>query len=395
MCKLADPPGDVRALRAAAGPAAPWTLWARALAGALVLHGAVLQAVHQLMESEARRAWPQAVGSAPVVHAVQLRVLPMAKEPVQASQPVGGAAPHPALEVARTPPVVAAAQGRPGQASAHSVLQPPRRRSDEPVAAQGLVQPESLPRTVAADEAPLDDAEPPLPSSQALQELAQRPLPRYAASPPDPFRLLLALRRGAFQGEGELRFEHGAHGVYQLQLNLPGPARPMWEQSSTGRLGASGLEPERFADRRRGRRIGQAQFDREQAQVRFSGRAPPLPLAETGQDRLSWLIQLSSVLRADPALQRAGAQVWLPVYSARGDLQLWRFEVQGERTLTLEDSVELRTWLLTRTPDRAYDTQVEVWLDPVGQFLPARIQLTHWPSGDRMELSRREAAAGP
>jgi Protein of unknown function (DUF3108) len=347
-------------------PRWPWTGWAWAAAAALGLHALALQGLQP--EAPGSGAAP-ALPPAPALRWVQL-------------QPAQNSPAAPSGVAAQAPVTPSPAAARPADAQPMGSVAPRR------VWAEAAPVPDTPPAPEPAT--PSDAEDGPVPGADARREIASRPVPRYAARLPAPFQLRFALQRGDIRGQGELRFEHDtASGRYQLQLLLQGPQRPMWEQSSTGSAQGHGLQPEQFHDRRRGRRIGTADFDRAAGQVRFSGKAPPLPIAEAAQDRLSWMVQLPAALAADAALQRPGSTVWLQVFSARGDVQLWAFEVQGLQAVAMGDGSTVEALHVRRLPERLYDTQIDAWLDPAGQFLPVQLWLTHWPTGERMTLTRQ------
>jgi hypothetical protein len=272
----------------------------------------------------------------------------------------------------------------------------------------------------AGDQGPETEGDLPRPPLTPAE--AGEPLPRYAAISPEPFRWAYRLRRGHQQGQGELAYERNAQGQFELRLQAQWavPARPgrgaaglqtdgpagqaTLELSSTGHIGAQGLEPQRYADRRRapwGRGGGGTRavhFDAAAGLIRFSGPQWTYPLPPAAQDRLSWLLQLPAVLLAEPRLRAAGARVSLFVAGPRGDAQAWHFESQGPEMLDLEGGPgPMPAVRYSRTPARPYDTQVEVWLDPARQFLPLRWRLSHPPGADTAEwsLSSLPAPARP
>ena len=210
--------------------------------------------------------------------------------------------------------------------------------------------------------------------------------PLYLAQLPDPFVMRLGVLRGGQPGSGELRFERPADGGYRLRLALETAGRPTFEMTSSGPSGLTGLAPERFTDRRRGRGAAAANFDRAAGEVRFSSQAAPAPVAPGAQDRLSWLVQLAGVVQADETLRVRGAQVVLQVAGARGGAAVWRFEAGGPDELP--DRAAAATGLLryVREPEAPYDQRVEAWLDPARQFLPVHVRLTTVPQGQSLEI---------
>lgn len=151
-------------------------------------------------------------------------------------------------------------------------------------------------------------------------------------------------------------------------------------QNSVGRLGAAGLQPERFSDRRRTEHV--VLFDHEQARISFGTGRPDAPLEPGAQDRLSVFLQLSALLNARPDGFRAGDLVTLPV-AGTGEAEIWRFRIGTEETLALPAGT-LRARHLFREPRRAADTQVDIWLAPRLEHLPVRIRLTQ-PNGDQVD----------
>jgi hypothetical protein len=81
------------------------------------------------------------------------------------------------------------------------------------------------------------------------------------------------------------------------------------------------------------------------------------------------------------------------VAGARGDAEVWRFTVQPPAELDLPAGRVLGAVHLLREPRRAYDTEVQVWLDPAREHLPVQLWLRLRATGEGTEL--RLAAAGP
>lgn len=158
---------------------------------------------------------------------------------------------------------------------------------------------------------------------------------------------------------------------YELQLVLRAFIFSR-EQSSTGRLAADGLHPERFAERTRSERA--AHFDEPGGRVRFSANTPDAPLHLGTQDRLSLFVQLAGRFNAQPEAFPAGTQIRVPVVSSR-ELEEWTLTVEGHETLELPTGITPAVKLL-RLPRRAFDQTVEIWLAPSLGHLPARVRLT-------------------
>lgn len=165
------------------------------------------------------------------------------------------------------------------------------------------------------------------------------------------------LRMKGQDGEACLHWERGGSG-YRLRLDRRLAERTLPGWRSLGRLGASGLAPERYAELRGERDAKATNFRREEGLISFSSSSELMPLAEGVQDRLSWWLQLA-------ALAAAGHDVEFPVAGTRGEPQAWRFEWQG---------VEQGLWHYRRAGQADWDGPLDVWLDPSQHRLPVRLQ---------------------
>jgi Protein of unknown function (DUF3108) len=210
--------------------------------------------------------------------------------------------------------------------------------------------------------------------------------PVYPTRIPAPAHLAYVMRRGAVTGAGELNWQHDGL-TYTLSLSGSALGLDLIGQASRGGFDAAGLAPERFVDRRRGRDRQAANFDRSAGRITFSGPAVSYPLVPGAQDRLSWMIQLPAIVEADAARWTAGTRVAMFIAGSRGDADVWTFSVQGREPVELAAGQAVDMLRLTREPRRPYDTQIEVWLDPSRQHLPARVRLTTLPGGDSLELT--------
>ncbi len=146
------------------------------------------------------------------------------------------------------------------------------------------------------------------------------------------------------------------------------------KQTSSGTLGAAGLMPARFGDKRRGKSEQATHFEREKNSVTFSNNRPEAKLVEGSQDRASFLIQLASFYAGQADKFKTGQIIELPVASV-DELETWAFEVQASELVQLPIG-EMQTIKLLRRPRRAFDITVELWLAPSLSYLPVRIRLT-------------------
>jgi hypothetical protein len=211
----------------------------------------------------------------------------------------------------------------------------------------------------------------------------------YAADPPPPAERLYLLQRGNERALARLIWAPQG-GAYSLSLMGETPSAQAAEggihaldglgAASTGSVAAAGLLPQRHVERRRGRDVRATNIDAAAGWVRGSGGGTAHPWPAAGQDRLSWLLQLAAVLRADTALAQPGAQVRLAVAGHRGPVAAWVFEVRGLESVELAEGQQATGLALSRAPQFPYDLHIDVWLDPAEHFLPLRLRLAAPPS---------------
>jgi len=222
----------------------------------------------------------------------------------------------------------------------------------------------------------------------------QVPLPNaasvelYPTRIPPSTQLNFTLQRGSAAGAATLSWQIDG-GRYVLQLQASMPTGRQIEQRSQGGFDEAGLAPLRLADRRRGRDLRAANFQREHGKISFSGPRWEWPLQGGTQDRLSWLVQLVAIASAGPDVLREGAELSMWVVGVRGAVAVWRFEVRERQQLSAAGS-QAQAWWLVREPAHPYDLRVEVWLDPARGHWPIRLRQTQVPGGEPVEWTLRE-----
>lgn len=218
----------------------------------------------------------------------------------------------------------------------------------------------------------------PAPAAPGLaQELAGPAgveLPLYAATPPPSLHLRYTAQRGERTGVADLRWSVDADGAYVLSVSGQIEGAPVFEWLSRGRVDVTGLAPERYVARRRGRGAQAANFDREGGKITYSGPRVERALPLAAQDRASWLLQLAAVVEAEPQRFVRGQPLHLYVTGARADADVWTFDVRGAQAVRLGEETVMALHLVRAAP-RTYETRAEVWLDPARQHLPVRIRL--------------------
>jgi len=158
-------------------------------------------------------------------------------------------------------------------------------------------------------------------------------------------------------------------------------------QVSKGILGTEGIMPTRFGDKTRSELA--AHFQRDKGIISFSANSPDAPLLKGAQDRLSVVLQLSSLLAADPARFPMGTMLSFQTVSQR-EAEVWQFLVEQEELLQLPFG-EINAIKLNRKPRREFDQQIELWFAPTLGYLPVRLRITN-ANGDFVDqlLSKAE-----
>lgn len=203
----------------------------------------------------------------------------------------------------------------------------------------------------------------------------EAPPPVYRVQLPPAALWRYEVRRGFFRGTGEIRWQPSADGAaYRLELEARAAGILLLRQSSVGIVDGHGVAPERFVDQRARRAAIAATFDRAATAVTFSAVTRTLPLYAGTQDRLSWLVQLAAIARAEPGRLAAGGRVEMVVVGARGDASVWSFRSEGVESV---DTVAgpVRAVKLSRAPRGAWDSSAEVWLDPERGHVPVHATL--------------------
>lgn len=188
-----------------------------------------------------------------------------------------------------------------------------------------------------------------------------------------------------YHAQAELAW-HTEGGRYQARQSISAFLLGSLEQTSSGRIGAQGFQPERFDDRRLTRRRS-ATLDWESQQARFEPERPPAAIGPGTQDRLSVFLQLAALLEHLPALRAPGTLVDIPTLGSRS-LQMWQFRVQDRDTLELPGG-PLDTLRLQRAPQSGDREQALLWLAPALGYAPVRIQMQE-SNGDHLTLTLRE-----
>ncbi|MCB2017621.1 MAG: DUF3108 domain-containing protein [Hydrogenophaga sp.] len=289
-------------------------------------------------------------------------------EPVVVPEPEPILPPEPAAEVVVEPPAPAVIDTPPPEPALVADTEPAPVVDDlavvaPPVNAQGDAAVGTVEDTGAGvAEASLPPATPP--PSATLQ-----------------FAATALSKKSTYQGSGQLEWR--AEGQqYEAHLAVRVLVFTVLEQSSKGHLAETGLQPDRFSDRRRSSERA-THFDRDGQRLRYSNNAPDGKLLPGTQDRLSINFQLAGLFNARPDAYPDGQVLRVPVTSTDAS-ELWLFQV-GPQVTTKLPAGEVQARKLTRNPRKEYDRKVEVWLLPEYAHLPGRIRITE-PNGDYLDM---------
>jgi hypothetical protein len=209
----------------------------------------------------------------------------------------------------------------------------------------------------------------------ARGEVGQEEIPVYRTKLPPAMTLGYELTYGRWTGSGELLWRPNGPNGYDARLEGRVAGMRIITLASQGGVDAAGLAPVRYTDLRRGRGEQAANFQRKAGKITFSGNPAEYPLLQGSQDRLSWMLQLAAIALAEPKRVAAGSRVVLHVVGARGDSDVWAFQVVGPEEVSTPDGA-MKTIKLLREPRKPHDTRVEVWLAPTLHYLPVRAKQT-------------------
>lgn len=377
------------------------------VAAAIVLaHGLGLQ--HVGLAAQADAETPSRPGAFTVRTVAWVDAQPQPTPRAPAEQPPAAALQAPALPAALRPPALSAVRpAAPAPDEAPSPAEPLVQPTAAEPAADG-VAPAAEPAAEPAAATPTPDDSPATRPEPGPPEPADLPLVLAAAAtavapaatraetvevPVYPTRLAAAfsaryrLQRGMLGGTGTLRWAPSADGRrYEARLDGSVAGFNVLDWTSTGAIDRAGVAPERFLVRRRGRDAQAANFQRGMGKITYSGPSVQYDLPTGAQDRLSWMLQIGGVLNASPKRFGVGSRLSFFVSGARGDADLWQFSVVGLENVPAGAGRETLALKLVREPRKAYDTHVEVWLDPAREHRPVLARLSTAGNDDALEL---------
>ncbi|WP_321863130.1 DUF3108 domain-containing protein [Burkholderia cenocepacia] len=191
---------------------------------------------------------------------------------------------------------------------------------------------------------------------------------------------------------GTIHWRTDGH-TYDLSVSMPVPFVGPFSYRSEGRIDAFGVAPDRYVEKRGKRPEDIAIFNREIRQVVFTRTPNNAPLPDGVQDRFSMLMQLSGLVRGNPAAYKPGVtQQFFVIDNNSGET--WPITVIGdEQVQTQAGIIGARHFM--RLPRRDGDTRrIDMWLAPSLGWLPARLVQSE-PNGAQIELLWHGRLAAP
>ncbi|HDV6327889.1 TPA: DUF3108 domain-containing protein, partial [Burkholderia cenocepacia] len=191
---------------------------------------------------------------------------------------------------------------------------------------------------------------------------------------------------------GTIHWRTDGH-TYDLSVSMPVPFVGPFTYRSEGRIDAFGVAPDRYVEKRGKRPEDIAIFNREIRQVVFTRTPNNAPLPDGVQDRFSMLMQLSGLVRGNPAAYKPGVtQQFFVIDNNSGET--WPITVIGdEQVQTQAGIIGARHFM--RLPRRDGDTRrIDMWLAPSLGWLPARLVQSE-PNGAQIELLWHGRLAAP
>ena len=222
-----------------------------------------------------------------------------------------------------------------------------------------------------------------LPPFKSQPDAADSPSQTVAFKPPEPALLKYAVqglvKQLSYYAWGELLWQPDAS-HYEARLEIGAFLLGSRTQTSSGAIGAEGLMPERFVDS--GRNAAPVLFQRNKNVLHFNANGTDMPLLKGTQDRLSVVLQLSTLLAGDPERYPPGTMLSIPTVSQQ-DVEVWSLLVEKEESLSLPYGTVLAL-KLSRAPRDPTDQRIELWFAPSLNYLPVRLRLTN-ADGDQVD----------
>ncbi len=293
-------------------------------------------------------------------------------------------APPPPPDIDRAVPVAAVPVAEPSdtpppQAAIEPAPEPPSAAATEEPAPGEMIADRGAPPVPATESRPAADA--PADGDPSLADADSQPRPGAPAlferaSPPPAAVLsfsVTGVRKGRrTEGSGSMSWQPEG-GRYRLTTEIGVLFFTLLTSRSQGELGALGIAPELYAEKRVGRSETNTHFHRERQQISFSASTATTPVEGGEQDRGTWVWQLASLGRGDPDKFEAGLVMEMTVAGTRA-ADRWRVYVNGRDRLDLPDG-PVSAWRLSVIPGPdSFERQFDLWLAPERDWYPVRLR---------------------
>ncbi|MGE0310210.1 MAG: DUF3108 domain-containing protein [Lautropia sp.] len=144
-------------------------------------------------------------------------------------------------------------------------------------------------------------------------------------------------------------------------------------QASRGELGATGLTPLRYVEKRGKRAERAIDFDPATRTMTGTGASAPVPYPPATQDRLSIFFQLAWMLRREPDRAAIGGAFRVPLASMKS-VDIVTVTSAGPVTLDIAGEAVPTLALRLRNEARQDDPRIDVWLSADADRMPLRIR---------------------
>jgi hypothetical protein len=146
-------------------------------------------------------------------------------------------------------------------------------------------------------------------------------------------------------------------------------------QTSVGRVGAQGLLPERYSERRGKRPERIIRFDHGRRKMIGLGTPAEVDLEPGTQDRLSVFYQVGLLVRGNPRLVEAGHRFSMSLASMK-EIDKVSFVAAGAEPVATARGAVPAVRLTARNEADPDDPTIDVWLGTELSMLPARIRIS-------------------
>ena len=365
-------------------PARRWSLIFTALLLTLLAHLLLLQWLNKQLQSiaffaddddessisvsllrpEASRSPPPRRPAAPVS--------PKQAEPAPPEMPAADLKPAETKAVAEVPAANARSEATPANSAEPAAANTATTASSPSESAPKVEAPPNQPSAVASVNAVFDKASPPPPAELTFNAIGVRK------------------DGSSLSGSGTMSWRHDGQ-RYTLDTEISVLVFTLAKNRSEGELGALGIAPNLYVEKRFGRSETNTHFQQQARLISFSASTATFPTNGGEQDRGSWIWQLASLGRGNPSKFETGLDMEMSVASAKG-VDAWRIRVSGKEQLKLPDG-EVSAWRLSVVPGaQSFDKQFDLWLAPERQWYPVRI-VHEDKNGNRVELSLTKISA--